>query len=384
MQAGIWTYPWDVLDGDPGAVLRDIAGLGCSAVHLAASYHTVQALLPHNPRRRTYLADRAGLYFQPRRELWRDCPLQPALSPLLEEQGDALAIAAPLCRDLGLRLVAWTVCLHNSDLGYRHPQANVVNVRGEPYRYALCPANPHVRAYLHTLVNDLRDRVDAIELEAAHWLPFPHHHHAKLGAPSGAAAQLLLTLCFCQHCRARAAAAGADPDRLADSLSRQLDELLAEPPTGGDVEQIEALQAAEPDLARLLAVREEAITTLVAELARIAGSTPIQAMAPVSGWLTGTDLAALGRVATRLSVLAYGPPRHVAAVVASARGAVGDGERLHVGLSLLHGDTPDEATFVAALAAVRGAGVEHVGLYNYGLAPMERLHWARQALAGRR
>jgi hypothetical protein len=241
-----------------------------------------------------------------------------------------------------------------------------------------------VRAYLHTLVSDLRDRVDAIELEAAHWLPFPHHHHAKLGAPSGAAAQLLLTLCFCQHCRARAAAAGADPDRLADSLSRQLDELLAEPPTGGDVEQIEALQAAEPDLARLLAAREEVVTTLVAELARIAGSTPIQAMAPVSGWLTGTDLAALGRVATRLSVLAYGPPRHVAAVVASARGAVGDGERLHVGLSLLHGDTPDEATFVAALAAVRGAGVEHVGLYNYGLAPVERLHWARQALAGRR
>src|SRR6185437_1372528 len=118
MQASMWVYPWDLLDGGMTQVLQEVADLGVKAVHVAASYHSVHALLPHNPRRRTYLAERGYLYFRPRRTLWQDSVLQPSLSPLLTEQGDALEIAAPLCRDLDLKLTAWTVCLHNSDLGF--------------------------------------------------------------------------------------------------------------------------------------------------------------------------------------------------------------------------------------------------------------------------
>lgn len=380
MQAAIWLYPWDLLDGGSALVLDDIAQRGVTAVHLAACYHSVLALLPHNPCRRTYLADRAAIYFHSRPEFWRECELVPTISPLLLEQGDALAAAGAACRERGLRLVAWTVCLHNTDLGLRYPAVNIVNVRGEGYRYSLCPAHPQVRTYLRALVRDLRDRVDAIELESPHWIPFPHHQHAKLGIPVGAAARFLLNVCFCEHCGARTMQAGVDPEGLRARLAKRLDELLANPMSGSDDEQIGWLVTAEPDLEKVMTARRETVTSLMAELVEQAGATPIYIMPSGPDWLTGVDRAHVARLVERLEVLAYGSPSAVAAATREALGQAADAGRLAVGLSLLSPETPDRETCLVSVRAAREAGAQNICFYNYGLASLERLGWMQAAL----
>ncbi len=361
-------------------MLDRIAGWGYRAIHLAASYHTVQAVLPHNPRRRTYLADRAALYFAPRAELWAASPLKPLISDLATEQGDALAAARPVARDLGLRLVAWTVCLHNSDMGFRYPSVNVRNLHGEAYRNSLCAAHPDVRAYLRTLVRDLSDRVDAIELEAPHWLAFPHHQHAKIGVPYGGAARLALSLCFCEHCCVRALAAGADVDRLQAQLREWLPGWLAEVFGGSEEAQVAASVNQIPDLERYLLARQDTVTSLVRELVSAAGSTPVYAMPLAPRWLGGADRAALAQLTRRLEAPIYAPAPVVRAAVEAALAEVGDRDKLFVGLSLMTGDTPDLAAFLDTWQAVRALGIEHIGLYNYGLAAEERLGWVAEAL----
>jgi hypothetical protein len=372
MEAGMWLYPWDFLDGG-APVLDEFVAMGVTAVHLTASYHSVLALTPHNLRRRTFLAERGAIYFQPDQAHWAHAPLQPLVSPFVHEHGDALAVAAPLCRERGLQLVAWTVCLHNSDLAFRSPEANVVNLRGEAYRFALCAAHPAVRAYLRTLMRDLRQRVDAIELELPHWLPFPHHHHAK--PPTlPPAAHLALNLCFCPHCRKRYEAHGADPDQIAAQLNARLDQLLEE------AHAVDALIDAVPALNTLLAAREETITSLVAELVAAAAPTPIYAMPLGDPRLTGVNAAALAATAARLEVLAYGAPEAAGTAAREALGLTPTPDRLTIGLSLLAPETPDEAHLQAALQAVHMAGVQRVCLYNYGLASQTRLAWAARSL----
>lgn len=376
MDVGIWIYPWDLLDGGVETVLAQLRGLGVSDIHLAASYHTVLAILPHNPRRRTYLAERAALYFQPRPERWQGSLVQPEVSPLVAAGGDALAAAAPLCKALGLRLTAWTVCLHNTFLAQRYPETNVINLWGERYP-SLCAANPYVRAYATALVGDLRDRVDVIELEAAHWMPFPHHHHAKVGVPATEVVRLLLGLCFCEHCEALMTAAGLDFASLRARLRTQLDRLAATTLVEGSEAQMSALCDAEPELATLLALRRDCVAELVAELKAAAGTTPVASMAFGPQWATGADLAAIAAVADKLELLAYGPPATVAETltgVATALGAAAMG-RLVVGLSLLAPETESLAALQGAVEAARAAGAAGVCFYNYGLAPLERVRW---------
>jgi hypothetical protein len=380
MDVGIWIYPWDLLDGGVEPVLMRLRDLGVSDIHLAASYHTVLAALPHNPRRRTYLAERAALYFHPRPERWQGSLLRPEVSPLVAAGGDALAAAAPLCKVLGLRLTAWTVCLHNTCLAQRYPETNVINLWGERYP-SLCAANPHVRAYAAALVGDLRDRADMIELEAAHWMPFPHHHHAKIGVPAAEVVRLLLGLCFCEHCEAMMAAAGLDLASLRARLRALLDRLAATTPAAGREAEISALCEAEPELAMLLALRRDCVTALVGELKAAAGTTLVASMAFGPQWATGADPIAIAAIADRLELLVYGPPATVVETlsgVATVPGGAAMG-RLVVGLSLLAPETESQAALRAAVEAARAAGAAGVCFYNYGLAPLERVGWIEVA-----
>jgi hypothetical protein len=265
-------------------------------------------------------------------------------------------------------------------MGFRYPDINVRNLHGEAYANTLCAAHPDVRAYLHTLVRDLSDRVDAIELEAPHWLAFPHHQHAKIGLPYGGPARLALSLCFCEHCRARGQAAGAEVDRLQAQLRERLPGWLSEPLGGSEDAQAQTVIESWPDLDLYLRARQETVTSLVQELVSAAGATPVYAMPLGPRWLCGADRAELARVTRRLEAPIYAPAPVVRAAVEAALAEVGSPDRLFVGLSLMAADTPDLAAFLESWRVVRALGIEHIGLYNYGLVAEERLGWLAEAL----
>ena len=113
----------------------------------------------------------------------------------------------------GLSVAGWTVCLHNTRLGMRHPGACTRNAFGDPNYYSLCPSHPDVRRFAINLVADLTHgyRPDAVQLESPGFMGFAHEfHHEKDGVGLTPEDDFLMALCFCDACLARAARAGVD------------------------------------------------------------------------------------------------------------------------------------------------------------------------------
>ena len=380
MEAGIWVYPWDLLDEGARPVAARLDALGYSSIHLAAAYHSVHAVLPHNPRRRTFTADEAAVYYRPSVEVWRDAPMRPSVSPIVDARGDALAEAHRACRDLGLDLVAWTVGAHNGELGRRYPSVNVVDLFGDAQVGSVCPANPDVIDYLVRLVTDLRSRCDAIELEAFHWLPFQHHHHSKAGVRLRAAARLLLSLCLCVHCSSLGTQAGVDMPELAARLRLQVDGLLSMETVADDDAQIGELIDRDPQLNEFLQARASAMDRLVRRVVEASAPRPVHLIVLGPPWITAVDPGTVWTQVDRVVVPAYGSPGEIDAIAGAAIRQVAHLDGLTIGLSLLEPETHDRATFSEVCRSVANLGISRTVLYNYGLADARRLEWVTSVL----
>ena len=114
------------------------------------------------------------VYVRPRMD--RYGAIKPIQSKLATER-DTFAELAAEAPDM--RRVAWTVCLHNTPLGMRHPEFTVRNCYGDSYVYNLCPAYEEVRRYVVTLCTDMAERyeLDGLALETPGFLPFDHGFH---------------------------------------------------------------------------------------------------------------------------------------------------------------------------------------------------------------
>jgi hypothetical protein len=195
-ETAVYLYPWDV-DGDPAAVGR-IARLGTPEVSLAAVYHDVRAITPFHPAHRIVTRAAATYYLTERRV------------PSSEHHGSFERAATEL-RDAGLPVTAWVVVTHSETQAAAHPGQTVRNAFGDSYPWALCCANPDVRAYASTVAAEVASLscVDKVELEACGWFGFDHlSAHDKTGTPSS----WLLDLCFCPSCQQAYDAAGVNPD----------------------------------------------------------------------------------------------------------------------------------------------------------------------------
>ena len=101
---------------------------------------------------------------------------------------------------------AWTNGMHSTVHGSAHPDCAVTNAFGDTFITSLCPANPHVRAYVRALAGDLgRYPLEAYLAESLCFMPFDHgYHHERTLVPISATVKYLLGLCCCRHCLAAA------------------------------------------------------------------------------------------------------------------------------------------------------------------------------------
>jgi hypothetical protein len=378
MRYGIWLYPWDVLDRGPEAVREELRELGIDQVFLALSYHSVRVLLPDNPRRRIFDAARGGLYFRPNPSLWSGVEIQPEVSDLVAAQGEAAVAARDALADLPMSLVGWTVCLHDSALVERHPSSALVDVWGGRSGRAFCLSQPTTRRYARALVRDAATRVDAVQLEAAHWLA-PHAVHTKVDATQPHLFRRLSAFCFCDCCAVAVAAQGGDPERCRDQLARVAEKCVAEP--AGHVALVPErevdgyLAGAVSDYAVFARSRTQAVTSLVGELVRECGDRPVEFVSYGDRGVAGTDLAGIARAGASVRVLAYGPARVVETIVDELRAAPDAPERFALGLSALASDVADEATLRSAHEAALGSGATAIGFYNFGMLSAQRRRW---------
>lgn len=389
MYRGMYAYPWDLVEEGAGTVLRRMRDCGINTIVLAASYHAGKFLRPHAPARRVYFPEDGTVYVRPRAE--RYGAIRPIQSRLAAER-DIFAELPAEAPDM--KRVAWTVCLHNTPLGMRHPEFTARNCYGDSYPYSLCPAYAEVRRFVVTLCADMAERyaLDGLVLETPGFLPFDHgFHHEFFLLPMNRWAAWLLGLCFSEGTVAAAQDAGIDAGHLRRQTRAALDSFFARPEPVPDHVAAEwwiAELVADPEWAAFLNWRCRLVASLVAEVRTALPEETTLAVVPTvqrptaAAWSEGSDLKLLASAADALEVPVYEPSAAAAARDArDVRRRAGESARINHILRPAWPDLANGAETAAAAQALRASGLSGIAFYNYGHVALGALDRVREALA---
>ncbi len=360
-----YAYPWDVLDA-PGFVAR-ARETGVDEVAVAVSYHSARAATPWSPTGTSVLARHAALYRPVREEAWRAAALRPAAADWVAGP-DSAGDAVRALNAAGVPAAAWIVLTHNSRLGTAFPHLAVRNCFGEGYPWALCPAQPEVRAYAATLTAECVAGLDlaSVVLEACGPLGAVHQHqHEKTDGVWSPAVARLLSVCCCPACAAGWAGSGARAEDVRDALRTEVRRLM----DGGD------LLATRDELpaavrATVLATRQRSTDRLRrGVLAAVGTGTRIVLHGSLDPWETGALPGLTPAAAAEVDAVVlqnWTPGAAAADAVTHARRSLPP--TVAVGsyvTAVAARAAPDMASYVTDLA---GAGADELHLYHLGLA----------------
>lgn len=380
MSKRLYVYAWDFIDEGLDEVLGRIRSLGMDGIAMAVSYHAGKFILPHNPNHRIYFPEDGTVYFRPRAGYYPG-PIKPEPASILGT-GDILAEVADGCKRFGLSLTAWTVCMHNTRLGTKHPEFTARNAYGDRYLYCLCPAQPAASEYALGMIRDLTENYDleTVFLEALGYMGFAHRfHHEIYGVRLNACQEWLLSLCFCDARSAKAAESGIDAGRVAEIVRQNL-----APAFASDVEQegcdFTELVDRHPELAAHLRMRCDVVIGLLEKAREIAArngaKTDYFGPSPCSRALPeATDIARAGAIADHY-VLPIGTPdlASIRADIERVRESVAS-DKIILSINLGMTATPTRANYLDKMALLDEYGLSGCNLYNYSILPFERLEW---------
>lgn len=385
----IYSYAWDLAEIGVGAAVDEFLALGLDTVTIAGTYHAGKFLRPHGTGGKVYFPEDGTAYF--RTDAARYGAIKPRPNSLLAERD----VLAELLDDGRMAVNVWLVLLHNTTLGMAHPESVVRNAFGDPYFYNLSPSAPEARAYAKGLASDVTETypVAGISLEAPGFTPYAHgYHHEFALMRSNPWLENLLGLCFCDHCIARAEAKSIDARRLKAQVAGDIDAYLQSdidfPP-----DMAEAFWRADivanGDLRRYLDIRNDTVTSLVAEIRAAvradANVAVIPSVARPTGgaWYEGSDLRALGQTTGIIEACFYEPsPMRVKADLFDIRRRIGKDAKLRGILRPSFPDLASEGDVIAAVEALRQGGVDELAFYNYGHLRRANLAWIGTALGG--
>lgn len=387
MSATVWAYPWDLVDEGVAHAADSVAGLGLDGIRMASAYHSGKFLSPRSTHRRVVFPEGGVIYFRPRGSGFHGLAIQPMLSNLLDG-ADPLEEVARECHRRGMTATAWMVLAHNTRLALRYPEYQVRNAFGDGYAYCLCPAQPATRDYLLALIGELVASydVDAVELESPGYLGFLHgYHHEFYGVTPSLVEQCLLALCFCPACQRLLREQGIHPEplqaRVRDAVDRGFEQGAA------DASRVEEIFREDPELWTLVTQRVETVTALIADIASLvhARGKKLFCFAPVFvepaslDWLEGTEARRLAPLVDCWELALYSPDQPERVARAQRAAALGLPCSLGAGINAGASCTRDAADLVSAALAAKGAGIQHIAFYNYGVLPHDRLGWLSQA-----
>ncbi|MSS73395.1 MAG: hypothetical protein EXS64_18185 [Candidatus Latescibacteria bacterium] len=383
MHSALWMFAWDLRDEGVEKVLDFAQDLGLKAVNIASSYHAGRFTLPHNPVNRVTMPEDGVAYFHPQMDLYQETKLKPVVGTVSREV-DWFDRAGKHLQKIGLRLVAWTICAHNTRLGLLHPDCVVRNAFGDPYSHGLCPANEEVRTYLKALVRDLATHYGmyAVQLESPGYMGFSHgHHHERSGVVFTPFEEQLMSLCFCDACLQRAEGTGLDARKVQASVREHLDDLFRQSPfrSKGRPTSMAGMIDRHPDLEKFLAFRKSVEQSLIEEIQAGIRDTGCKLFL-IS---FGTPSSELVRVVDAMEIIVYHKkPAEAFALVGQAKGVTGESCALHAGIRVGFEGVSGPGDLGDIVASVKAAGGDGVLFYNYSEAPMRALRWIKTALAG--
>jgi hypothetical protein len=370
----IYTYPWDLAETGIREAVGRFQSLGLDTVTVAGSYHAGKFLRPHGKAGKVYFPEDGTVYFKANPE--RYGAIKPAANSMLADGRDILR---DLCEDHRLSTNVWLVLLHNTRLGSAHPESCVANAFGDRYVYNLCPSAPAARAYAVGLARDVTESypVSGVSLETPGFLPYAHgfHHEFALNRPN-AWLDNQLGLCFCANCVAGAKSAGIRVEALKKQVANDVEAYLASD-INFPADMAEAFWLADGrtdgDLQAFLNWRCSVVTSLVRAIRDAVRKDATVAIIPsvarptAGAWYEGSDLAALAAAAGVIEACFYEPgAERIKADLFDVKRRLRNSGRLRGILRPAFPDLESRAEFVAAMRALRAAGVREVAFYNWG------------------
>lgn len=395
LDSSIFAFAHDMVDEGVGASLDRIAASGLKGLSVAAVYHDGRDVYPHNPRGRVLFNEDGVAFFRPDASLYSTSSIRPLLASTVGRTGPFESVVEA-ARKRNLAVHAWTVFLHNTALGRRHPGAVTRNVYGDPQLTSLCPANPDASDYAIKLATDISQMdVDSVNAEGLHFLPLEHgYHHERYFIQIGPIDRLLLGLCFCSFCQDRAKGAGVEVDGLLAAVRQRLDAVFetaeSYDPTPDTLEVVASLWSGE--LGAFLSSRNSTVTELaaaVSDAVRASGSTftfndpagafgrPAEtgvAQAPAQSWRLGIDPAAVAPQCDAIQILGYSQdPGTVHADVQTYQRLIHGAAGLRVALRPVWPDSDSASNLRAKLDLLTEAGITGVDFYHYSFMRLEDL-----------
>jgi hypothetical protein len=404
MDTRLLTFMSDISGEGVGDALSRMRDTGIGGATVAVAYHTARDVFPHNPAGQVIYQEGGTVCFEP------DLKRYGALTPVeakLTRGSDLCARTIEQAQDMGMRIGAWIVALHNTRLGSMHPDCVQETAAGDRLIHSLCPSHPEAQAYALALIADVASRgFDHVLVEALSFMPFEHgYHHERALLGLDARTRFLLGVCFCPHCRRAGEHAGADVSRLREwvdaEVRRVLDSGAALTDRSPDREW--AWNGCGGELGRYLEARIETVTRLATaavqscmesgteELAFVDHSGAVLGYAtghPESedravdiGWRDGISAQRIGAEMDLATTAYFADPNRLRTEIQAYRGALPAERTPHVILRPMPPDSRSATELVARMTVVASEDVEVVSFYHYGLMRLESLGWIRRALA---
>jgi len=383
MQKNLYAYAWDFAYEGLDTVLERIKAWGIDGIAMAVTYHAGKFILPHNPRHRVYFPEDGTAYFIPDDSCYPG-PIKPVPASFVQSN-NMLADVADGCKRFGLKLTAWTVCMHNTRLGYMHPEITVQNVYGDRYPYCLCPAQPQAAEYVLGLISDLASNydLDTIFLEALGYMGFPHgFHHEFYGIRLNTCHEALLGLCFCDACSDRARQSGIDIERTAQIARENLMPIFTSDTESDGCDLLDLVDKY-PDLAEFLKMRSVVALDLLSEVRRIADGNDVKVdyfgPSPYSRALPeGTDTARAAAIADHYVIPVGSPDPGAAQDDIEHAKSLMPSEKIIISINMGMNSIPDRENFREKMALLQKHNLAGCNLYNYSILPFERLDWIKE------
>ena len=384
--AVLFCYPWDFRDEGLDEVVGRARDLGITHLAVTTSYHAGFFFHPHNPKQKVHLLEDGVVYFHPNEACYTEGPIRPVVASMSQER-DWIQAICKAANGAGLKMISWTVLLHNTRIGLAHPEATVHNAFGDSYPHALSPAHPASVALARGLVRDLASHYpfESILLEAPDYRKRAHggtwvsgHHHERTGTHLRPLEMDLLDLSFNDADIEQAASAAVDARGLRSAVRDHLERYFDEAPDvpAGLPETIEEFRERHPALGEYEAHVRRAEQQLLAHLRGEVSPHGVKLAGPADPSIDIVSAGAYGETLVR-----------VAEITKSARAGLQAHQELMLNLRMgftrpgMGHPIVTEQQMIESTRTIAENGADRIGFYNYAEAPARCVDWIHPALA---
>jgi len=321
INSNAFTFPHTFFREQAEKVIPELINYGFSGINLALNYHSSRDLLLRQGPALEYLAD-GFHYYKSNPQMYSADAIKPEIKDQLATN-QMLDSVITTAKKNNFQVNAWAVYMHNSAIGFNHPDAVVTNVFGNKFLSELCPVNPAVAEYAIGLTKDLSSRgIDGIRAESLHFHGARHgEHHERFFIELSPITEFLFSLCFCAYCRRNYEVDNSSSDQLSSKIKSLLTQVFDEkdPWVGKKLDKQSLAEVVGPDILIYLATRERAVSNLYRKLVGVtksAGITfnfvdqaPLLDMnsenATANSWQVGIDNSQIREIIDRYEPLVY-------------------------------------------------------------------------------